>query len=47
MPKIVTPLTLAQVKAAKAKDKIYKLPDGGWACSLGIAIGAEIMANAM
>lgn len=29
MPKIVTPLTLAQVKAARAKDKIYKLPDGG------------------
>lgn len=28
MPKIVTPLTLAQVKAARAKDKIYKLPDG-------------------
>lgn len=29
MPKIVTPLTLAQVKAARAKDKMYKLPDGG------------------
>ncbi|WP_229436880.1 MULTISPECIES: integrase arm-type DNA-binding domain-containing protein [Neisseria] len=29
MPKIVTPLTLAQVKAARAKDKVYKLPDGG------------------
>ncbi|WP_373746213.1 tyrosine-type recombinase/integrase [Neisseria dentiae] len=29
MPKIVTPLTLAQVKAARARDKIYKLPDGG------------------
>lgn len=29
MPKIVTPLTVAQVKSARAKDKIYKLPDGG------------------
>ena len=29
MPKIVTPLTLAQVKAARAKDKMYKMPDGG------------------
>lgn len=29
MPKIVIPLTLAQVKAARAKDKMYKLSDGG------------------
>ena len=29
MPKIVKPLTLAQVKAARAKDKLYKLSDGG------------------
>lgn len=29
MPKIVTPLTVGQVKSARPKDKIYKLPDGG------------------
>ncbi|ULJ59772.1 tyrosine-type recombinase/integrase [Wielerella bovis] len=29
MPKIVTPLTLGQVKSARPKDKIYKLSDGG------------------
>lgn len=29
MPKIVTPLSLGQVKSAKPKDKVYKLPDGG------------------
>lgn len=29
MPKIVKPLTLGQVKAARPKDKLYKLPDGG------------------
>lgn len=29
MPKLVTPLTDAQVKNAKAKDKPYKLSDGG------------------
>ncbi|QMT34464.1 integrase arm-type DNA-binding domain-containing protein [Conchiformibius steedae] len=29
MPKIVIPLTPAQVKGAKPKPKMYKLPDGG------------------
>lgn len=29
MPKIVTPLTLGQVKSARPKEKIYKLADGG------------------
>ncbi len=29
MPKIVKPLTLAQVKAARPKEKLYKLSDGG------------------
>ena len=29
MPKIVTPLTLGQVKSARPKEKLYKLPDGG------------------
>lgn len=29
MPKIVTPLTLGQVKSARPKDKLYKLADGG------------------
>lgn len=29
MPKIVKPLSVGQVKAAKSKDKIYKLADGG------------------
>ena len=29
MPKIVTPLTLAKIKTARPKDKIYKMPDGG------------------
>ena len=28
MPKIVTPLTLGQVKSARPKEKLYKLPDG-------------------
>ena len=29
MPKIVTPLSLSQIKTAKPKDKVYKLSDGG------------------
>lgn len=29
MPKIVKPLSLGQVKAARPKEKLYKLPDGG------------------
>ena len=29
MPKIVTPLSLSQIKTAKPKEKVYKLPDGG------------------
>ncbi len=29
MPKIVKPLSLGQIKSAKPKDKLYKLPDGG------------------
>lgn len=29
MPKIITPLTAAQVKNAKPKDRLYKLADGG------------------
>lgn len=29
MAKIVVPLTLSKIKAAKAKDKMYKLSDGG------------------
>lgn len=29
MPKIVKPLSLGEVKAARPKDKLYKLPDGG------------------
>lgn len=29
MPKVVTPLTLGQIKSAKPAEKIYKLSDGG------------------
>lgn len=29
MPKIVSPLTLSQIKLAKPKEKLYKLADGG------------------
>lgn len=29
MPKVVTPLTLGQIKSAKPAEKIYKLADGG------------------
>lgn len=36
MPKIVSPLSLAQIKSLKPKEKLYKKSDGG---TLGLSIG--------
>ena len=42
MPRIIKPLTAAQVKNAKAQDKPYKLYDGGGLFLLVTPAGSKL-----